>query len=62
MGLSFLHYLRLIYICFALGRWTIEVKMMVGGDLEFLSNFGNLVGVALRNLGTLRFRVHVPRL
>jgi hypothetical protein len=36
--------------------------MVVGGDLKFLSNFGDLVGAASRNLGASKFRVHVPRL
>jgi hypothetical protein len=36
--------------------------MAVGGDLKFLSNFGDLVGAASRNIGIHISRVHVPRL
>jgi hypothetical protein len=36
--------------------------MVVDGDLEFLSNFDDLVGAASRNLGASKSRAHMPRL
>jgi hypothetical protein len=63
VGLFFLHDVRWAHLLFRSRRWTIEVRMVVGGDLKFLSNFGNLMGAASRNLGRPTIaRVHVPRL